>query len=166
MGPGRRQAKVPQEMLEELRWVTADYRCGDVVVFPSMALHAALHNITEFDMRISVDFRFQLEGEALTDVCLHPHFQRITWEDVYRGWKSDQYQYYWKGLDYQVVPFEDLPLDGGSREDADESGFTPEDWATILTVDKRWEARYQRRIDRLAELGPSSGTGEPGGDEG
>jgi len=27
---------------------------------------------------------------------------------------------------------------------------------TILTVDKRWEARYQRRIERLAEV-----TGEP-----
>ncbi len=165
MGPGRRQAKVPQEMLEALRWVTADFRCGDVVVFPSMAVHAALHNITEFDLRLSVDFRFQLEGEALTDVCLHPHFQRISWEDVYRSWKSDQYQYYWKGLDYQVVPFEELPVEGGSGQGADELGFTPEDWVTILTVDKRWESRYQRRIERLAEVTGDAGLLEAADDE-
>jgi ectoine hydroxylase-related dioxygenase (phytanoyl-CoA dioxygenase family) len=156
MGPGRRQAKLPAEMLEQLRWVTTDYACGDVLLFPSQTVHAALHNITEFDLRLSVDFRYQVEGEALTDVCLHPHFQRLTWPDVYRGWESDRYQYYWKGLDYQVVPFEEYPVDGGSDEGADELGFTPEDWVTIMTVDKRWESRYQRRIERLAEV-----TGEP-----
>jgi ectoine hydroxylase-related dioxygenase (phytanoyl-CoA dioxygenase family) len=156
MGPGRRQSKVPQRMLEELRWVTTDYACGDVLLFPSLTVHAALHNVTEFDLRLSVDYRYQLEGQALTDVCLHPHFQRVTWEDVYRGWKSDRHQYYWKGLDYEVVPFQEMPVDRGSRDGADEFGYTPEEWVTILTVDKRWEARYQRRLERLAEV-----TGEP-----
>ena len=86
MGPGRRQAKVPRKMLEELRWVTTDFSAGDVLVFTSMTVHAALHNITETDLRLSVDFRYQLEGEALTDVCLEPHFQRVTWEEIYAGW--------------------------------------------------------------------------------
>lgn len=158
MGPGRRQALVPQELLEQCRWVTTDFRCGDVLVFPSLAVHAALHNITEFDLRISVDFRYQLEGEALTDVCLHPHFQRVTWPEVYRKWRSDRLQYYWKALDYEVVPFEEMPLVVDGREGADESGFTPEDWVTILTVDQRWEARYERRLERLAEV---TGTAAP-----
>ena len=100
MGPGRRQAKVPRKMLEELRWVTTDFAAGDVLIFNSLTVHAALHNVTEFDLRLSVDYRYQLEGEELTEVCLHPHFQRITWEDVYANWKSDRYQYYWKDLDF------------------------------------------------------------------
>ena len=109
MGPGRRQAKVPRKMLEELRWVTTDFSAGDVLVFTSMTVHAALHNITEIDLRLSVDFRYQLEGEALTEICLHPHFQRVTWEEIYAGWGSDRYQYYWKDLEYEVVPFETYP---------------------------------------------------------
>jgi ectoine hydroxylase-related dioxygenase (phytanoyl-CoA dioxygenase family) len=155
MGPGRRQAKIPTTMLEDLRWVTTDYHMGDVLLFNSMTVHAALHNITEFDMRISVDYRYQRQGDALTDVCLHPHFQRVTWEDVYERWTSDRYQYYWKDLDYELVPFEELavekPTDGDDRE-----GFTDDEWTEIVTVDKRWEARYQRRIERLADV-----TGEP-----
>jgi ectoine hydroxylase-related dioxygenase (phytanoyl-CoA dioxygenase family) len=158
MGPGRRQARVPRKMLEELRWVTTDFAAGDVLVFNSMTVHAALHNVTEFNLRISVDYRYQLEGEALTDICLHPHFQRVTWEDVYSGWKSDRYQYYWKDLDYEIVPFEDLPVDRGDRSDEDELGYTPDEWVEILTVDKRWEARHRRRLERLAEV-----TGQPQG---
>jgi hypothetical protein len=155
MGPGRRQASVPQRMLEELRWVTTDYAAGDVLLFNSMTVHAALHNISEFDLRISVDYRYQQEGEALTDVCLHPHFQRITWEDVYASWPSDKYTYYWKDLDYQVVPFETLPIERDQRDD--EASFTDEEWTEILTVDRRWEARYQRRIERLAEVAAEEG---------
>jgi ectoine hydroxylase-related dioxygenase (phytanoyl-CoA dioxygenase family) len=152
MGPGRRQAKVPRKMLEELRWVTTDFAAGDVLVFTSMTVHAALHNITEFNLRLSVDFRYQLEGEALTEICLHPHFQRVDWDEVYAGWSSDRYQYYWKDLDYELVPFDDYPVDRGSRADEDEYGFTPEEWVEIMTVDRRWESRHRRRVERLSEV--------------
>jgi hypothetical protein len=152
MGPGQRQAQVPREMLENLRWVTTDFHAGDVVLFPALTVHASLHNITEFDMRISVDYRYQLEGQELTAGCLEPHFQRLSWEDVYAGWESDEYQYYWRDLDYQVVPFEEwaiaLPDRGTERAD----GFTEDEWIEILTVDKRWESRYRRRMERLAEV--------------
>ena len=152
MGPGRRQAKLPEKMLEDLRWVTADFRTGDVVLFPSLTVHAALHNITEFDLRLSVDYRWQQAGEALTDVCLHPHFQRVTWEQVYEHWKSDRYQYYWKDLDYQVVPFEELDVERPDKYGAAvPDGFSKEEWVEILTVDRRWDSRYERRIERLAE---------------
>jgi hypothetical protein len=151
MGPGRRQARVPRKMLEDLRWVTTDFHAGDVLVFNSLTLHAALYNITEFNLRISVDFRYQLAGEALTEICLHPHFQRVTWEEIYANWESDRLKYYWRDLDYEVVPFEDYPVDRGSREDEDEFGFTPDEWVEIMTVDRRWEARHQRRLERLGE---------------
>ena len=70
-----------------------------------------MHNASEFFMRISVDFRYQQEGEELTEGVLQPHFQRLTWEQIYAGWKSDRSQYYWKDLDYKVVPFEAFPLE-------------------------------------------------------
>jgi ectoine hydroxylase-related dioxygenase (phytanoyl-CoA dioxygenase family) len=153
MGPGRRQASVPVEMLEELRWVTTDFRAGDVLLFNSMTVHAALHNITEFDLRVSVDYRYQQEGDALTEVCLHPHFRRITWEDVYAGWANDRYQYYWRDLDYEVVPFDDIPAERAYDVTGERDGFSESEWVDIITIDKRWEARYQRRIERLAEVG-------------
>ena len=97
-------------MLEELRWVTADFEAGDVLLFPSTAVHASLHNASDFNMRLSVDFRYQQEGEPLTEIVLHPHFQRQTWDEIYADWKSDEHQYYWRDLDYEVVPFVDYPL--------------------------------------------------------
>ena len=82
-GPGNRKAMLPEQMLEDLRWVTTDYSIGDVIVFHSHTVHAALHNASEVFMRLSVDFRYQLEGEALTETCLRPHFERLTWDDIY-----------------------------------------------------------------------------------
>ena len=171
MGPGRRQAKVPRQLLEEHRWVTTDFRSGDVLLFPSLTVHAALHNITEFDMRISVDFRYQQEGEALTPICLEPHFQRLTWEQVYAGWSSEEHQYYWRDLDYEVVPFEEYPVERALGDGAESEGFTEQEWVNILTVDQRWDARYKRRIERLAEttgelVAPAAPTEPPAGDTG
>ncbi|MEZ5181000.1 MAG: hypothetical protein R2702_03850 [Acidimicrobiales bacterium] len=84
-------------------------RYGDVLLFPSLAVHAALHNSSTFYPRLSVDFRYQLEGEALTAGCLEPHFQQLTWDEIYAGWASDEHQWYWRDLDYEVVPFRPSP---------------------------------------------------------
>lgn len=110
LGAGNRAAIVPLDMLEECRWVTTDYAVGDVLVFPSLTVHASRHNLAPGRMRLSIDFRYQLEGEALTPVCLEPHFQQFGWEEVYADWDDDTYQYYWHDLDYQVDEFEDLPV--------------------------------------------------------
>ena len=53
-----------------------------------------------------MDFRYQLEGEALTEGCLQPHFNRISWEDIYKDWKSDDLKYYWRDKHYVVVPWD------------------------------------------------------------
>lgn len=143
-GAGNRQALVPDEMLEELRWVTTDYEIGDVLLFPSTTVHASLNNETD-SMRLSVDFRYQLEGEPLTPIVLEPHFQRITWEDVYEGWERTDYQYYWRDLDYEVVPFESIPLARGEAGDLSED----EVWRHLL----RQEARHKQRLARLTDAG-------------
>jgi hypothetical protein len=142
-GPGNRHAVLSEQMLEDLRWVTTDYEAGDVLLFGSTTVHASLHNASELFMRLSVDFRYQLEGESLTPGCLLPHFQRLTWAQIYADWSSDRYQYYWKDLDYQVVPFQELPL---VRPD-DEV-----DKDAMAAFQRRTEASYERRMRQLADL--------------
>lgn len=150
LGPGNRQAVLPVGMLEELRWVATDYAPGDVLIFGSMTVHASLHNATEFSMRLSVDYRYQREGEPLADSVLHPHFQRLTWEDIYAGWSSDQYQYYWKDLDYDVVPFE-RDADAAGELDRNDPHFI-EDVKAFVAYERKRDARFERRMARLEAL--------------
>ena len=138
LGPGNRTAMLPPEMLEELRWVTTDFAVGDVVLFPSLTVHASLHNATEMRLRLSVDFRYQRQGEELSDHVLQPHFQRLSWEQVYAGWKSTAWQYYWKDLDYTVVPFDPSRL-----EAADEG--SPGQARAVHEFAVRAESRFKRR---------------------
>jgi len=106
LGAGTRQA-VLDEPLASRRWLASDYRAGDVLVFHSMTVHRALLNRTTDRMRLSCDFRYQRQGEALVARSLQPHFGRLGWEEIYRGWHSTRLQYYWKGLDYRVVDWDE-----------------------------------------------------------
>jgi hypothetical protein len=96
-------------------------------------------------MRLSVDFRYQREGEELTEICLQPHFQRLTWDEIYSGWKSDRHKYYWKGLDYKVVPFEKFDLARADTSDWD-------DVQSFFSYERRRDARLRRRTERLAAM--------------
>lgn len=179
-GAGKRQAIVPTEMLEALHWVTTDFSIGDVLLFPAMTVHAALHNATEFNLRVSVDFRWQPEGAPLTEITLHPHFQRLDWDEVYAGWSSTEHQYYWRDLSYEVVPFETFPVrglpfqgevvlgEGLAFEDAlreqvlaGDVVLSEEDWRNVLTIEARREAREGRQAERRAAEYPQ-GTGGSG----
>lgn len=144
-GAGNRQAVIPTDMAESLRWVTTEFFPGDVLVFPSTTVHAALHNASVFFPRLSVDYRFQLEGEQLTPGCLEPHFGRLTWEEIYAGWTSKEHQYYWRDLDYEVVPFDEIPI-VDVKDD-----FDKQDMASIVRYQARVDARFERRMDALAD---------------
>jgi ectoine hydroxylase-related dioxygenase (phytanoyl-CoA dioxygenase family) len=104
LGAGNRRAAL-NDHVRACRWVGADFRAGDIVLFPSLTVHKALDNSNSERMRLSVDFRYQLEGEALTEGSLKPHFQRLDWEDIYRDWESDDLKYYWQKKDYVEVPW-------------------------------------------------------------
>lgn len=151
IGAGNRAAVLPMDLQEECRWVTTEYSPGDVVVFGSTTVHASLHNASEFHMRLSVDYRFQPEGEALTPACLEPHFGRLTWDEVYEGWSSTEHQHYWRDLDYEVVPWQDLEI--VDRKDA----MDRDDVAQIMRYRARRDARVQRRLAALAEAVDPSG---------
>jgi ectoine hydroxylase-related dioxygenase (phytanoyl-CoA dioxygenase family) len=153
LGAGNRCAVIPTEMAEACRWVTTDFAVGDVLLFPSTTVHASLHNASEWHLRLSVDFRYQLEGEALTAGCLEPHFQRLSWDEVYAGWDSDELQYYWKDLRYEVVPFVEDPT---GTVDGQEM-FGHDDLAEFLQYQRRVESRVARRMERLHTMGADLG---------
>ena len=54
-------------------------------------------------MRLSVDYRYQKSTDPFMEDLLMPHKNRLSWEEVYRDWKSDEYKYYWKDLDLKTV---------------------------------------------------------------
>lgn len=110
LGPGNRQAQMPPEVQEQLRWVTTDVNAGDVLIFGALTVHAALNNAT-FGMRLSVDFRFQPERQELSELVLQPHFDRLSWDEIYEGWSSDELKYYWRDLDYELVPYDKTPFE-------------------------------------------------------
>jgi ectoine hydroxylase-related dioxygenase (phytanoyl-CoA dioxygenase family) len=105
LGAGNRRAVLSPEV-QSCRWVGADFKAGDIVLFPSLTVHKAMENQNLELMRLSVDFRYQLEGEALTAGCLKPHFERVSWDEIYRDWTSDKFKYYWRDKDYVEVPWD------------------------------------------------------------
>jgi len=89
------------------------------LLFTALTVHKAMENYNLERMRLSVDFRYQLEGEALTEGCLHPHFKRVSWEDIYRDWKSEELKYYWRSKHFEEVLWDptlhELPPDHGNE---------------------------------------------------
>jgi hypothetical protein len=75
-------------------WVQDNYECGDVLTFPSHMVHKALPNKHKDRIRLSCDFRYQRIGEEFAPSSLVPHVGCITWEEIYRDWKSDHLKYY------------------------------------------------------------------------
>jgi ectoine hydroxylase-related dioxygenase (phytanoyl-CoA dioxygenase family) len=104
LGAGNVEAQLDQRYAQ-LQWVGGDFELGDALVFHSLTVHRSQPNITD-RLRLSVDYRFQREGEALTAGCLEPHFGRLSWEDVYRTWTRDDLKYYWRDKRYVVVPWD------------------------------------------------------------
>lgn len=83
-------------------WVQDNYECGDLVTFPSHMVHKALPNQFPDRIRLSCDNRYQAAVEEIEEKSLQPHMSQVnklTWDDIYKNWKSDKFKYYWKSLD-------------------------------------------------------------------
>lgn len=142
LGAGNRQAALP-DAVSDLHWVSTDFHVGDVLMFGAMTVHAARVNLHPNRMRLSVDFRFQTEGDALTPICLQPHFERLTWPEVYRGWASDDLQYYWKDKSFTVAEFD------GSLHDVSEDELQ-QNLVDTLHYNSKRKRRFKERVDRLS----------------
>ena len=96
-------------------WVSSPFENGDILFFHSHTVHRGLPNLSGNRLRLSVDFRYQRASDPVMDKVLTPHQGRLSWSEVYQGWKSDRYQYHWKRFD--LTPVEKVPV-----EPVDEAG--------------------------------------------
>jgi ectoine hydroxylase-related dioxygenase (phytanoyl-CoA dioxygenase family) len=88
----------------EATWLAQDMRAGDALIFHSYTVHRALVNISQRRLRVSVDYRYQGVSKPVVEDSLRPHYERLTWEQIYRGWKRKDLQYYWQQFSLIVVP--------------------------------------------------------------
>jgi len=89
----------------EGRWVASDFATGDAVIFHSMTVHKALPN-TSIHLRQSVDSRYQRADQPLVEASLRPYAEILPWEEIYAGWSSTAYQYYWTRRPLTLAPFD------------------------------------------------------------
>ena len=85
-------------------WVSSPFQLGDVLFFHSHTVHQGLPNRSGNRLRLSADYRYQRAADPVMEKVLTPHQGRLSWEEVYKGWKSDQYQYHWQKFDLTPVP--------------------------------------------------------------
>lgn len=55
-----------------LRWLTAEFRVGDVLIFTAYTMHGSLDNVSD-RIRISVDTRYQLRSEPVDERWIGEH---------------------------------------------------------------------------------------------
>ncbi len=91
-------------------WRTVDFLAGDVLTFHSYTVHRATPNHTRDQLRLSCDFRYQRADNVIVPDSLLPHYERLSWEQIYDGWNSADGQYYWKHQPWKLVARRDLKL--------------------------------------------------------
>jgi hypothetical protein len=85
-------------------WVGGNINAGDVLIFHSLTVHAAAPNMSD-KMRISLDCRFQDYARAINPANLaFGGDSGKSWDEVYRSWRSQDLQYYWKSLPLNLQP--------------------------------------------------------------
>jgi ectoine hydroxylase-related dioxygenase (phytanoyl-CoA dioxygenase family) len=140
LGAGNRKAELGPQY-DDLDWVGGELRLGDMLVFHSLTVHRSLPNHGRA-MRLSVDYRFQREGDSLTEGCLRPHFGRLSWDDIYAGWDRDDLKHYWRDKDYVVVDWD------SSLHEISEDEFVEliREWA-------RWRRRHPKGDPSTVDMG-------------
>jgi hypothetical protein len=91
----------------DVSWHTTNFEAGDVLFFPALTVHRALPNTSEDRLRVSLDNRYQREGDRIAAHMLQPHLSDqypLTWEEVYQDWQSDDLKYYWRRIKHREVP--------------------------------------------------------------
>ena len=92
------------------RWVSSEFRQGDVLFFHSLAVHKGVPNRSS-KLRMSMDVRYQLLSEPFNIDNANADGQPLAWDDIYAGWKSDALKFYWKKLPLNLQPFDRVWFD-------------------------------------------------------
>ena len=85
-------------------WHSSPFELGDALFFHSKTAHQGLPNVSGDRVRLSVDYRYQKKTDPIMEKNLRVHGGRLTWEQVYENWESEELQYYWKGNAHGTVP--------------------------------------------------------------
>lgn len=93
------------------RWVTADFRVGDVMVFHCMSVHQALPNRSD-GIRLSVDYRCQAADEPVCELTVRDDPSQ-SWDDLYAALPASSPALSWRQLPLQLVPFDATVLRPG-----------------------------------------------------
>jgi ectoine hydroxylase-related dioxygenase (phytanoyl-CoA dioxygenase family) len=99
--------QTPKHPELDATWLSTNFELGDTLFFPALTVHKALPNLTEDRMRISLDNRYQRVGDRIAEHMLVPHMTDISplsWDQVYKDWKSDELKYYWTKVEFQKIP--------------------------------------------------------------
>jgi ectoine hydroxylase-related dioxygenase (phytanoyl-CoA dioxygenase family) len=89
-------------------WHTTNYGWGDTLIFPAVTIHKALPNVTNDQMRVSLDNRYQKQSDQIAFHMTQPHLESmnsITWDKIYADWDPDDpLRYYWKNMPMPIIP--------------------------------------------------------------
>jgi len=96
--------ELPVNATDAGEWAGGPIYAGDVLIFHSLTIHAALPNLSK-QMRISLDCRFQDYARELNPANLaFAGESGKSWEKTYSGWSSDDLKFYWKKLPLRLKP--------------------------------------------------------------
>lgn len=140
-------AKTHKEL--DVAWHSTDYEIGDSLIFPALTVHKALPNYTEDRLRVSLDNRYQAIGDPIAEHMLQPHLSlsaKLSWEEVYATWKTDDLKYYWQAYDNPVV--------------ARDTSFAEKGFAEAVELAKQGDPHAQLQLRRIVKRDPASPFGQ------
>jgi hypothetical protein len=119
-----------------------------------MAVHKGVPNHSN-KLRMSMDVRYQLVSEPFNIDNANPDGQPLSWDEVYRDWRSDSLKYYWQRLPLTLKPFDPrwfnrrdaLGFEFGEAGDPRARSVLQRIVARDADAEKR--ARAQRLLDAL-----------------
>jgi hypothetical protein len=95
---------VPIDTRHGQAWVGGRINAGDVLVFHSLAVHAATPN-TSAQLRICLDCRFQSYDHPVNPAnFVFPGTSDKSWDATYANWRSARLKYYWRQFPLQFTP--------------------------------------------------------------
>jgi hypothetical protein len=135
-------------------WASSPFALGDVLLFHSMVVHKGVPNHSN-KLRMSMDVRYQLVSEPFNIDNANPDGQPLSWDEVYRDWRSDALKYYWQRLPLTLKPFDArwfekrdaLGFEFGTAGDPRARSVLQRIVARDADAEKR--ARAQRLLDAL-----------------
>jgi ectoine hydroxylase-related dioxygenase (phytanoyl-CoA dioxygenase family) len=129
----------------DVQWLTTDFGAGDALFFPALTIHKALPNVTEDRIRVSLDNRYEGEGDNIAAHMLEPHMNDIlpiSWEEVYKDWKSDDLKYYWRKIPHRAIP--------------KYAGYSQKGFAEALELARTGDTRAILALRRTVRIHPES----------